>query len=45
MIETNRFQILNPDALKVLQDYGGDITYTRKEMHKSTVLFTPYYLK
>ncbi len=50
MIETNRFQILNPDILKIIYDYGEDlfiqITYMRKEMRRSTVLLTPpYYLK
>ncbi len=41
----NRFQILNPNTLKVLQEYGGDITlqitYICKKMLRSIVLFTP----
>ncbi len=49
MIETNRFQILNPDTLKVIHDYRRDlslqITYMCKEMCRSTVLFPSYYLK
>ncbi len=45
MIETNRFQILNSDILKVLNKKGRilvvQITYMRKGMHRSIVLFTP----
>ncbi len=45
VLETNRFQILNPDILKIIYDYGEDlsvqITYMCKEMHRSTVSFTP----
>ncbi len=45
MIQTNRFQIVNPDILKVIPYYARgrtvQITYMCKEMHRSTVLFTP----
>ncbi len=44
MIETNRFQILNPDILKIIYDEGENlsvqVTYMCKEMCRSTVLFT-----
>ncbi len=44
MIETDIFQIRNPNILKVLNSYGRilfvQITYMRKEMCRSTVLIS-----
>ncbi len=42
MIETSRFQILNPDILKIIYDLGEDLpvqmTYMRKEIYPCTTL-------
>ncbi len=45
MIETNWFQILNPDIWEVISDQRRDqnvqITYMHKEMRRSTFIYPP----